>query len=84
MKDAVPPETVTVASGVDPSENCALPVADPAEGGPPLTETVAVNVTVCPGTLGFTLLVTLIEDVAGGFTVAEAELLLPLKFVSPE
>src|SRR5262245_66654909 len=82
VKDAVPPKTATVASAADPSRNCTFPVACPAEGGPPPTETVAVNVTVCPGTLGLTLLVMLIEDVAGAFTVAEDGLMLPLKLES--
>jgi len=78
---AVPPESVPVPSVVVPSRNVTAPVGVPEPGV--LTPTVAVNVTLCPATDGFTDEATVVVVLALLTVRVNAVLVLPLKLASP-
>jgi hypothetical protein len=80
-KDATPPLSVPVPSVVMPSLKVTVPDGLPAPGL--LTVTVAVNVTDCPNFDGFALEVSVVDVSALFTTWLTAELVLPLKLVSP-
>ena len=63
ISDAVPPLSATVPNGVAPSRNCTVPV------GPEDGLTVAVNVTACPNTEGFSDEVNAVDVVVTALTV---------------
>jgi hypothetical protein len=77
VKTTGPFTTLTLPSAVVPSKNCTVPVANPDDGGWPLTP--AVNVTAWPSADGLALLLNDTDDVGGEVTEAEVPpLTLPL------
>jgi hypothetical protein len=61
--------------------NCTLPTGTPAPGN--TAATVAVHTTLCPYTLGFTLLPTVVAVAAAPTTCDKATLVLPAWLLSP-
>jgi hypothetical protein len=80
LKVATPELSGPVPKVVEPSLNVTVPVGVPAPGE--VTETVAVNVTVCPNTEGLADEETEVEVEAWLTTSDNAEEVLPLKLVS--
>jgi hypothetical protein len=80
-KLAVPPESVPLPMEAPPSLNVTVPVGVPAPA--PKGETVAINVTDCPVTEGFTELVT-VAALSDLFTVCKSGAEVPpVKLLSP-
>jgi hypothetical protein len=80
-KVATPPDSVPVPITVAPSRKLTVPVAVPAPGA--TTATVAVKVTDCPKTDGFTDEVRLVVVLALLTTWDTAALVLVRKLPSP-
>ena len=78
---ALPALKLAVPSVAAPSRKVTVPVGVPDPGATALT--VAVNVTDCPNTDGFTDEVTVVELLAWLTVWVMAAEVLPLKFVSP-
>ena len=77
VSDAVPPPRATVPNGVAPSKNWTVPV------GPEDGLTVAVNVTACPNTEGFSDEVNVVAVVILLTICVTGEDVLPPSLVSP-
>ena len=81
VKVALPPERLAVPNVAAPSRNVTVPVGVPTPGETALT--VAVKVTDCPNTDGFTDEVTVVELLALFTVCVMAAEVLELKLASP-
>lgn len=78
---ATPAVNATGPSGVAPSKNFTVPIGIPTPGA--IGETVAVNVTACPGLAGLTELVTIVSVAARLTVCARIDDVLVVKLPLP-